>query len=137
MLLRLSPAYPSNAQVLIFLYPTDLLYEKVFFTHFFLSPLSSKLSFLQIVVTYFYRLTASLLISSTLDKQFFALFSSFLRRHQKSASIFYQIAYNLVFLLVHSVYISIIIMIQAERHQKNHVKKHFADGQLTTATKSQ
>ena len=28
-------------------------------------------------------------------------------------------------------------MIHAETHQKNHVKKHFADGQLTTATKSQ
>ena len=28
-------------------------------------------------------------------------------------------------------------MIHAETHKKNHVKKHFADGQLTTATKSQ
>ena len=28
-------------------------------------------------------------------------------------------------------------MIHAETHQKNHVKKHFADGQLTAATKSQ
>ena len=28
-------------------------------------------------------------------------------------------------------------MIHAETHQKNYVKKHFAGGQLTTATKSQ
>ena len=28
-------------------------------------------------------------------------------------------------------------MIHAETHQKSHVKKHFGDGQLTTATKSQ
>ena len=28
-------------------------------------------------------------------------------------------------------------MIHAETHQKNHVRKHFADGQLTTATKFQ
>ena len=28
-------------------------------------------------------------------------------------------------------------MIHVETHQKNHVKKHFANGQLTTATKSQ
>ena len=28
-------------------------------------------------------------------------------------------------------------MTHAEAHQKNHVKKHFADGKLTTATKSQ
>ena len=38
MLLRLILAYPSNAGVLIFLYPTDLPFEKVFFTHFFISP---------------------------------------------------------------------------------------------------
>ena len=28
-------------------------------------------------------------------------------------------------------------MIHAETHQKNYMKKHFAGGQLTTATKSQ
>ena len=34
-------------------------------------------------------------------------------------------------------YVSTIILIHAEAHQKNHVQKHFADGQLTTVTKSQ
>ena len=64
-------------------------------------------------------------------------FGSFLRRHQKSTTIFYQIADDLVFFLFHSMCRSTIIMIHAETQQKNHMKKHFADGQLTTATKPQ
>ena len=55
----------------------------------------------------------------------FLRFSSFLRRHQKSTTIFYQISDNLVFLLVHSVYICTIIMIHAQTHQKESRKKTF------------
>ena len=107
-------AYPSNTRVLIFLYPTNLLFEKVFFTHFFCLPF--LLPFL-LVVIHFYRLTASFLISSTLHKQFFLRFNSFLRRHQKSTIIFYQIADNLVFLLVHTA-----IMIHSETSKKSRGK---------------